>query len=132
MNVSKKGFSLLELLVVIGIIAVLLAIGAASYSSIQRKSRDAKRRGDLKTLQQSMEQYYAVCGNLYPTVFPGTGVNTAIVCAASALTILPTGQIPFDPKDGTAYDCSGTCDNTQFTLCADAEIESSICVSNQQ
>jgi prepilin-type N-terminal cleavage/methylation domain-containing protein len=130
MSEIKKGFSLLELLVVIGIIAILLAIGAASYSTVQRKSRDAKRRGDLKVLQQSAEQYYATCGNLYPTI--GGGYNSAFICAAPSLVILPTAQVPFDPKTGTAYGCGGVCDTLQYTLCATPEIESSICVSNQQ
>ena len=126
----KKGFSLLELLVVIGIIAVLLAIGAASYSTVQRKSRDAKRRGDLKALQQAAEQYYAVCGSEYPTAV--AGFSEAFVCTTPPMTILPTDQVPFDPKTGLVYDCLGTCDTTQFTLCATPELESSICVSNQQ
>lgn len=51
----KKSFTLLEMLVVIGIIAILVTLGFASYSTVQKKARDAKRQGDLKAAQQVME-----------------------------------------------------------------------------
>jgi len=128
---KKKGFSLLELLVVVGIIAVLLAIVASSYSTAQKKTRDAKRAGDLRTIQQAAEQYYSVCGYAYPTFADGAGF--AIYCSDPTMGILPTDRVPLDPKSGSPYPCQGTCDTSGFTLCATAEIGSdSICVSNQQ
>lgn len=54
------GFTLLELLVVISIIGILVAIGAASFSVAQRQGRDARRRADMKAFQAAMEQCYAV------------------------------------------------------------------------
>lgn len=125
---KKKGFSLLELLVTVGIIAILLAIGVTSYSTVQKKSRDAKRRGDLRTIQQALEQYYSTCGNTYQV----PPISAEIVCNSPTLLILPTNQIPFDPKTGSSYGCGGTCNGSQFTLCATPEIENQICVSNQQ
>ena len=59
----KKGFTLIELLVVISIIGVLVAVAISSYGNAQIKSRDARRRGDMKTIQTTMEQYYATTGN---------------------------------------------------------------------
>lgn len=126
--ITKKGFSLLELLVTVGIISILLAIGLTSYSTVQKKSRDAKRRGDLRTLQQAEEQYYSSCGYTYLT----PPIAAQIDCADPALVILPTAQMVTDPKTGAAYTCGGTCDTTQFTICATPELENSICVSNQQ
>jgi len=126
----KRGFSLLELLVVIGIVSILLAIAAASYSTTQMKSRDAKRQADLKNIQQAAEQYYSICGFEYPD-FSG-GVRSAIVCANPAQGILPTRKLPLDPKTGSPYGCEGTCDTSEFTLCATPELGGEICVSNQQ
>ncbi|NCO89124.1 type II secretion system protein, partial [Candidatus Roizmanbacteria bacterium] len=40
----KKAFTLLEILVVIGIISIMVAMGTASYSTAQKKARDAKRK----------------------------------------------------------------------------------------
>lgn len=129
---KNKGFSLLELLVVVGIISILLAIVASSYSTAQKKTRDARRASDLKTIQQAAEQYYAICGYEYP-VFQA-GVSSEIVCSTNSTVLIPTDKIPLDPLTGSSYTCktSSTCDDTEFTLCATPELGGSICVSNQQ
>jgi prepilin-type N-terminal cleavage/methylation domain-containing protein len=57
---KKLSFTLLEMLVVIGIIGILIGIGTVSYSTVQRKARDAKRKQDLKSIQNCLEQYYSV------------------------------------------------------------------------
>src|SRR3990167_6962536 len=53
----KQGFTLIELLVVISIIAILVAAATASWTNAQQKSRDGKRKSDLKSIQQSLELY---------------------------------------------------------------------------
>jgi len=72
----KKAFTLLEMLVVIGIIATLVTLGFASYSTVQRKSRDSKRQGDLKSFQSAIEQCYSVNSFTYPGI---TGTGTASI-----------------------------------------------------
>ena len=127
---KKQGFSLLELLVVVGVIAILLAVGVSSYSTLQKKSRDAKRKGDLKALQQAAEQYYSICGYQYPTDFPSNG----IVCLSPFQAIMPVSELPTDPKTGDHYTCEdvATCDADGFTICATPALEDRICVTNQQ
>lgn len=72
----KKSFTLLEMLVVIGIIAILVTIGFASYSTVQKKARDSKRQGDLKAFQSAIEQCYSVNSFTYPSI---TGTGTASI-----------------------------------------------------
>lgn len=72
---SEVGFTLLEILVVLGIIAVLVSFGAISYSTAQKKARDAKRQGDLKAFQNSIEQCYSVNSFAYPSI-SGTGTTS--------------------------------------------------------
>lgn len=129
---KKQGFSLLELLVVIGIISLLLSVAISSYSTAQKKTRDAKRQADLKTIQQAAEQYYSICGFSYPNF--NAGVTNAITCSSINPTqvILPTEKLPKDPKTNSVYTCSGSCTTSSFTLCATPELATSICVSSQQ
>lgn len=126
----QKGFSLLEILVVISIIGILLAVAVSSYSNAQKKSRDARRRTDLKAIQQAAEQYYSVCGYKYPT---GLGTQP-IFCASPSTLIMPTEKIPFDPLNISPYPCltSTTCNSTGFTICNTTEVEPTNCVTNQQ
>ncbi len=66
----KPGFTLVELLIVISIIGVLAAITTASFTQAQKKSRDGKRKADLKAVQQAVEQYYHA-NNKYPATTSG-------------------------------------------------------------
>jgi len=122
----KKAFTLLEMLVVIGIIAVLIAIGTTSYSTAQKKARDARRKNDIKTIQNALEQYYSVCGYQYPG-----SLGSSIYCASPTIGIMPT--VPVDPKTNTPYPCS-PCSTSQYTVCAtlESETSNSYCVNNLQ
>lgn len=84
---KKNGFTLLEILVVISIIGILVALGTAAYSTAQQKGRDARRKADIKAIQNGFEQYHAKTG-AYPTT----------LVQANDLTIFPAG-VPEDPKN---------------------------------
>lgn len=102
---NQKGFSLLELLVVISIIGILLAIGAVGFTAAQKRGRDARRRGDLNAWQDALEQLYAE-----ETDYTGGGVGCQV-----AVDEHMNGQTPTDPKSGS-YDATCTADD--YCLCA--------------
>ena len=52
---GQKGFTLLELLVVMVILGLLAAIGLSSFISSQKKGRDARRKADLSSIQSALE-----------------------------------------------------------------------------
>ncbi len=54
---SYKGFTLIEMLVVLGIIAILLFVAVISLSNIREKGRDAKRISDMESLGTAMLKY---------------------------------------------------------------------------
>ncbi|MDP2638860.1 MAG: prepilin-type N-terminal cleavage/methylation domain-containing protein [Candidatus Azambacteria bacterium] len=65
LNLSK-GFTLLELLVVIGIIGLLASILVVNLSSARRRARDTKRVSDVRAMQTAVEDYYGK-NAFYPT-----------------------------------------------------------------
>ena len=123
-----RGFTLLELLVVIGIIVIITSMGMSSYSTAQKKARDAQRKSDIRAISNALEQYYSICGYKYPT--PGAGnVFTNISCSNPSETIL--NPVPTDPKTGDGYTCS-SCTTSSYNICATLELGGNFCVKNQQ
>jgi type II secretion system protein G len=54
----QRGFTLIELIVVMAILGLLATIGLVSFKSSQMKGRDAQRKSDLSQIQKAMEMYY--------------------------------------------------------------------------
>jgi general secretion pathway protein G len=61
----KSGFTLIELVVVMAVIALLLSIAAPRYYSSVEKSREAVLRENLALTRQALDKYYGDNG-LYP------------------------------------------------------------------
>lgn len=53
----KQGFSLIELMVAMVILAILTTAGVGSFMTSQQKSRDSRRKGDLRQIATSLEAY---------------------------------------------------------------------------
>ena len=62
---KPKGFTLIEMLIVVGIIAILAPLMLRGFGIATARSRDARRIGDLKNLQSALETYYNI-ENSYP------------------------------------------------------------------
>ena len=123
---SSIGFTLLEILVVMGIIMILVGLGFASYSTAQKKSRDAKRKGDIHAIQNALEQYYSICKFVYPPALGGD-----ITCGDPVTVIMPV--VPVDPKDSSVYTYSIV--GAGYTLCTskiESETITDYCVQSQQ
>lgn len=107
-NNKSKGFTLVELLIVIVIIGILAGIGLGSFASTQRKGRDARRKADLDNIVKALESYYNDYGQ-YPLgddLIEGCGAGAD--CAwgdewQDANGTYYMVQIPEDPADGYLY-----------------------------
>jgi general secretion pathway protein G len=64
-NKKNKGFTLVELLVVLSILALLLTLAVPKYFTSIEKAKDATLKQDLNTLRESLDKYYADNGK-YP------------------------------------------------------------------
>jgi len=57
-QIKRKGFSLVELAVVITILGILATIGMVSFTRAQRSARDGRRKADLQAIQTALGLYY--------------------------------------------------------------------------
>ena len=68
---NKKSFTLIELLVVIAILAGFMALLVPNYMEVRMKSRDVRRKSDLKSIQKALELYSQNQNpQAYPTALP--------------------------------------------------------------
>ena len=70
MRNKNKGFTLIEMLVVIAVIGLLAALILVGLSSFRTRGRDTRRIADVKEVQNGLELYYMKNGS-YPTVGEG-------------------------------------------------------------
>ena len=115
----KKGFTLIEVLVAVTIIAVLVSIGVVSYASVNKRSRDAKRKGDVEQLRSALEMYRADVGS-----YPDPSGSLSWTDAANLSTPLVTSSylpaIPSDPKSTSKYRYKAT---SLYVYCIEANLE---------
>ena len=64
-NKRARGFTLIEVLIVVTLIVVLASIGMPTYQNSVRRSREAVLREDLFRMRDAIDQYYAD-KNKYP------------------------------------------------------------------
>jgi general secretion pathway protein G len=101
MNVRMKkknmqGFTLLEVLVSATIITVLTVIGVVSYGSVNKRSRDVKRKSDIEQIRSALEMYRSDNGG-YPAVNTSAFGNASALDAGGLVaTYMPS--VPADPQ----------------------------------
>jgi len=95
---KKSGFTLIELLVVIIILGILITVALVSFTSSQKKSRDIKRKNDLRQISIALEAYFNDKGR-YPA---GDSLGQIEGCEPDGASTCEWGA-SFEDENGTIY-----------------------------
>jgi prepilin-type N-terminal cleavage/methylation domain-containing protein len=141
----QDGFTLIEILIVVAIIAILASVVLVGLGSSQKQANDARIFSDLTEVQNALQLYYSDHGGTYPstdsqwqtvctngantTPFTTTGANGYIPNLAptyiAALPINPNGCIGGLYK-GYIY----VSDGTDYKFAADYSAQTGACLAS--
>ena len=121
--VTKQGFSFIELLTVVVIIALILGISLFGLQNARDSNRDTQRLADMEKIKSGLTRFYADCGQ-----YPSNTKFTALTAGSTLTgdTTISPGCIatnkyivdfPVDPEPGISYAYSRV-DNANYVLCA--------------
>jgi prepilin-type N-terminal cleavage/methylation domain-containing protein len=131
-----RGFTLIEILIVVAIIAILASVVLVGLGPTQREGRDSRRISDLAEVQNGLELFYNNCG-FYPGSSPdngsacptdwGSGLPASngsyetMKAEVTGLAAIGVTQIPEDPSGGNfVYQYESVTQNS-YTLAATLE-----------
>lgn len=76
-QMTKKGFTLIELMIVVAIIGILAAIAIPQFANLVAKSQEGATKGNLGTIRSALSIYYGDMEGWYPTDTTGFASLTA-------------------------------------------------------
>ncbi len=128
MKSYTRGFTLIELLVSISIIGIVVTIGIASFATINKNSRDVKRKSDIEQLRSAFEMYRADS-----KAYPNAGCVSATCTAVDVQTLLTElvgymAAIPTDPNKLQKYWYRATqlVNGKYYGYCLSANVEGTV------
>ena len=88
MKESKKGFTLIELMIVVAIIGILAAIAIPKFAELIRKSSEGASKGNVGAVRSALSIYYGDMEGQYPDNV------TALTLGGKYLQTIPMSKAP--------------------------------------
>jgi prepilin-type N-terminal cleavage/methylation domain-containing protein len=121
---KRKGFTLIEILIVVAIIAILASVVLVGLGPTQQAGRDARRISDLHEVQNGLEFYYNKYG-IYPGTNAGAAGSPGATWVAFSTVLTSSGlgvqSVPSDPNSTKSYQYAYGPANTSYVLAAGLE-----------
>jgi len=104
---ARRGFTLIEVMVVVGIIIILAAISTTAYIQQQNRASSEKGKGIAEVVVSGAEKYYALNGQ-YP-------LSSSLTTVGSAATAFSTNADSLQGSGFTFYGCPASACNSSVT-----------------
>lgn len=89
---DERGFTLIELMIVVVVIGILAAIAIPNYIALQNRAHESSVKANMHTVQVSLEDFSIQNEGFYPA-----NAGDALVDGRTLAEVCPLGHYPVNP-----------------------------------
>jgi len=103
MKMNKKGFTLIELMIVVAIIGILAAIAIPKFADLINKSKEGATKGALSTVRSALQIYYGDNEGWFPTAPTSDAAGGAVCMGVLTTAAKYIAEVPIAKMPGTTH-----------------------------